>query len=75
MCVRDKFVSNSDAVARQLCPTVPLDSSRDPRAARACSELSRIAHYPSFGFFMLIVLLFPLSSATGGGESARLEDD
>lgn len=52
MCV------GGDAVTRQSWPTVPLDCSREDRAARACSEPPRIAHYPSFSFFMLIVLLY-----------------
>ena len=54
-----KFICvGGDAVTRQSWPTVPLDCSREDRAARACSELPRIAHYPSFSFFMLIVLLY-----------------
>lgn len=54
-----KFICvGGDAVTRQSWSTVPLDCSREDRASRACSELPRIAHYPSFSFFMLIVLLY-----------------
>lgn len=53
-----EFRIGGDAVARQSCPTVLSDCSREDRAPRACSESPRIAHYPSFGFFMLIVPLY-----------------